>query len=400
MRALGAFGARIRTGVHMRKSRYVLAASAVAVAVVGLAPGAASARGSGASAPVVVVSGLNNPRQLSLVNDDVLLVAEAGKGGATEVPGPPGEDSEFVGATGSVSLVVLPRWAHDTTPNRVVTGLMSGAGQDGSFAAGSDGVSARSLFGPIFIQETYAPPDVLPAPFGTKQDGRLLAARPYGSHLISVANISKFESDHDPDHKGFDSNPYAVLALPGGELVADAAGNDVLWVNKRGDISVFHVFANVKGGACAGQFDPDANHPGCNFVPTSLAQDAQGHIFVGGLVSEVPGEGRVVELSGDGKTVLRVAKGFTSVTGVAVGRDGAIYVSQLEANEANPPAPQVVGVLTRIGPNGGRKNIDVPFPAGVAVDRHDDVYVSAWSVASEAGLAGPGTSGQVWRLHF
>src|SRR5438270_102503 len=80
------------------------------------------------SRPVVVVKGLNNPRQLALVGDDELLVAEAGAGGTTKVPGPPGEGDQYVGPSGSVSVVFLPQYAHNTAPNRIVRGLMSAAG--------------------------------------------------------------------------------------------------------------------------------------------------------------------------------------------------------------------------------------------------------------------------------
>jgi hypothetical protein len=63
-------------------------------------------------------------------------------------------------------------------------------------------------------------------------------------------------------------------------------------------------------------------------------------------------------------------------------------------------------VLTKIDEHGKWTNVDVPFPAGVAVDNHGDVFVSAFSIAPETGLADPtgkampGTSGQVWRLKF
>jgi hypothetical protein len=375
----------------------VLGVMALGVVVLPAAAGAHTSKSN--KAPVVVVSGLNNPRQLSLVNGVELLIAEAGKGGSTEISG--GEQGPtFVGTSGSISAVFLPQRAHDTSPNRVVTGLLSGAGPDGSFATGSDGVSSRSVFGRIYIQETLFPPEPSLEPALSVQSGKLLKARAYSSHLKPVADISAYEAAHDPDGHGVDSNPYAVLARSHDELVADAAANDVLRVDRHGNVHVFHVFPNVTSGACADQFDPDPDHPGCNFVPTSLATDRWGHVYVGGLVSEVPGQGRVVELSSNGRHVLHVWKGFTSVTGVAVGRDGSLYVSQLEAAEANPPDPQVVGVLTRVGHHGHRTNIDVPFPAGIALDRHGNVFVSAWSVAPEGGLAGPGTSGQVWRLRF
>jgi hypothetical protein len=67
---------------------------------------------------------------------------------------------------------------------------------------------------------------------------------------------------------------------------------------------------------------------------------------------------------------------------------------------ANAPFPQVKGVLTQIKARDVHTNIDVPFPPGVAVDKENNVYVSAWSISTEAGIAGPGTDGQVWRLRF
>ncbi|WP_375497240.1 ScyD/ScyE family protein [uncultured Jatrophihabitans sp.] len=348
--------------------------------------------------PVVVVKGLNNPRQIALVSNDELLVAEAGYGGTTKVPGAPGEGDQYVGPTGSISAVYLPQYAHNTTPTRIVRGLLSAAGKDGSAAVGSDGVAARTAHGPIYVQETYAPPDVLPAPFKSKQDGRLLAALPY--HAVHVvANITGYEFRHNPDGREKDSNPYAVLARSNDLLVADAAGNDVLRVDSKNRIHVFHVFPNVRSGSCAKQADPGPKFPGCNFVPTSLAVDAAGHVYVGGLVSEARGQGQVLKLSADGRKVLHVYRGFTSVTGVAVSPKGVLYVSELEAKEAHPAGPQVVGVLTRIA-NGHRRHLDVPFPAGVAVNSKGVVFVAAYSIAPSGGLGGPGTSGQVWKLHF
>ena len=65
---------------------------------------------------------------------------------------------------------------------------------------------------------------------------------------------------------------------------------------------------------------------------------------------------------------------------------------------------EIAGVLTKVSPGGKHHDIDVPFPAGVAVDRWGTVFVSAFSIAPAGGLAGspPGvnTSGQVWRLRF
>ena len=151
-------------------------------------------------------------------------------------------------------------------------------------------------------------------------------------------------------------------------------------------------------GACADQFDPSPAFPGCNFVPTSLAADPAG--YVGGLSSLTPGEAQVVKLDSSGH-VLQVWGGFTSVTGLALGHDGSLYVSQLFADEANPPLPQVQGVVTHIK-HDSRTSMDVPFPAGVAVDAWNNVHVSAFSILPETGAGIPGldTSGQVWRIRL
>jgi hypothetical protein len=366
------------------------------------APAAAAAATPG---PVVVVSHLNNPRELSLVSNGILLIAEAGKGGNVATTTSPDGSAQGLGYTGSVSAVFVPQLAHNQQPLRIVTGLLSSAqatdsdqGPAGSGATGPDGVAAAG-FGHIAVIETTFF-DATPAaakPF----DGHLLTARPFGP-VTPSADITGYEVAHDPDGQGVDSDPYAVIAFNGGWLVADAAANDLLTVDKRGAISLFHVFPNVTVGPCSDPSIQDPpGFPGCNFVPTSMALDAQGHVWVGGLSSLMPGAAQVVELSSDGTQVLQTLTGFTAVTGLAFNRAGDLYVSQLFADETAPALPIIQGVLTKIS-NGTRMNMDVPFPAGIAVDHQGNVYVSAYSILPDTGAGIPGldTSGQVWRLRF
>lgn len=386
----------------LRKSLIVATSSALMVSLAaGTAAQATPRHKSGSSAPVVVVSGLNNPRQLSLVDGKVLLIAEAGKGGTLATIDDPEGGKQGLGFTGSVSAVLAPAWAHNQHPFRIVRGLLSAAaaentpdGPKGGGATGPDGVSATSLRH-IGVVETNFGPDA-PA---QNRNGHLLLTRPFGL-IHPFADITGFEGDHDPDHMGIDSNPYAVLAYGDGWLVADAAGNDVLRVNRHGDISLFRKFANIRTGPCgaADQFDPAPPFAGCNFVPTSLASDRWGNVYVGSLASLVPGQGRVVKLDRYGRT-LKVWTGFSTVTGVAVGHDGALYVSQLFADASVPES--LPGVLTRVK-GSHRTNVDVPFPAGVAVDEDNNVFVSAFSISPDTGGGIPGidSSGQVWRLRF
>src|SRR2546428_10663066 len=55
--------------------------------------------------------------------------------------------------------------------------------------------------------------------------------------VSAVADLGKFEADHDPDGAGVDSNPYHLAKLSRNKiLVADAGGNDILVVDKDGNI--------------------------------------------------------------------------------------------------------------------------------------------------------------------
>src|ERR1700759_4284085 len=107
-------------------------ASVLAVPLVLVGPQAAVAQGrrgdwhKHSHDPVLVVSGLNNPRELALTDHGRrLLIAEAGKGGTiTTVPSPEG-GTTYIGDSGSISSVLFPRFAHDRTPHPIVPGLLS-----------------------------------------------------------------------------------------------------------------------------------------------------------------------------------------------------------------------------------------------------------------------------------
>jgi hypothetical protein len=375
--------------------------TAVLAAVTGVAGALLAPVAAHAAAPqsVVVVSGLNNPRGLALAGNE-LLIAEAGIGGPVLLDNPDGSQNGY-GYTGSVSAVSDPARATDRTPRRVITGLLSSAGAarpgsaEGSAATGADAVAASSPQNLAVLVTTYPNlPDSLKA-----QAGKLLRSHPDGQPTV-VADITGYERAHDPDGQGADSNPYAVVAYRGGWLVADAAANTVLRVDRHGHVSLFHVFGNITDGACAGRSDPSPAFPGCNFVPDALAVDRQGNVYVAGLGSLVPGAGQVVQLDSHGAQ-RAIWTGFSSVVGVAAGSDGSIYVSQLFASPSTPGS-FIPGVLTKVDHAGQRTDFDVPLPAGVVVDRHDNVYVSAYSLSPAAGNGTPGadTSGQVWRIRF
>ncbi|MBA3233973.1 MAG: ScyD/ScyE family protein [Propionibacteriales bacterium] len=328
------------------------------------------------------MSGLDNPRQLAWDNNGRLLVAEAGHGSYGK-PGTCFNDPEgktCVGRSGKVSRIAHPAKANDRKPNRIARHFLSAAAPDGTFGGGSDGVDQGPL-GKIYVQETRFPPDLLRRRgISAHQNGKLL-----GIDKSIVANISAYEFRHNPDGENVDSNPYAVLALRGHQLVADAASDDILRVNNgNGHVSVW---ATLPGDTA--KFDP---------VPTSLARGRTGNIYVGTLYSLAPHKARVLRYSPSGK-LLRSWHHFTSVTGVAAGRNGHIYVSELFAGCPQGPSQGCIpGRVVDLAPNGTRSRMHVPWPAGIAW-RNGHLYVSAWSIAPPKGAFGiPRSSGQVWRI--
>ncbi|MFY0409089.1 ScyD/ScyE family protein [Solicola sp. PLA-1-18] len=333
------------------------------------------------AAPVVVVSGLDNPRQLTQTPSGKLLIAQAGHGSYQKknCVGT-GEDTQCIGLTGKVTLV------SNGKKKNVMRGLLSAAGPDGTFAVGSNG-AAKRRGGPYLSVISYAPPESFPAGIPSRQAGKLISKRIGGTNRVN-ADITAFERRRDPDGEGVDSNPYSVLSWKGRTLVADAAGDSILKVSKRGHVALFHTMKEYGKTVDA--------------VPTVLAPDKRtGNVLVGELHSEQPGKARVWALNAKGKPV-RSWKGFTTVTGVARSKRGTLYVSELFGGSCTfDKIPSCFpGRVVKVAPDGTRTTVDVPFPAGVVV-RNGKVYVNAFSTSPAKGFGGnPAWTGQLWRLRF
>jgi glucose/arabinose dehydrogenase len=362
---------------------------AAALAAISLAPsqGLAASSAAGAKATTAqaervakhttVVSGLDNPRQLSLAPNGDVIVAEAGRGSAhRDNCSGTGDNRTCVGRTGAVTRI------HAGHGREVVDGLLSGASPDGSFAVGSDGAGKRAG-GPYFTIITYAPPDVIPQGLPGWQSGKLLKATKSGD-LHAVANIAKFERANDPDGEGFDSDPYSLQVLKNQVLVADAAGDFIARVH-HGKVSLWALLPEYG--------------PKVDAVPTVVTRGHDGKIYVGELHSEQKGKAKVWKYDRHGN-VLRSWGHFTTVTGVARAADGSLYVSELFGGSCKfGQIPNCFpGRVVRVAPNGERTSRKVPFPAGI-VAVHGKVFVAAYSVSPASGFGGnPDWSGAVWRI--
>jgi len=142
-------------------------------------------------------------------------------------------------------------------------------------------------------------------------------------------------------YKGIkDSHPYQVEALPNGAwAVAEAAGNEILKVNKRGKISVIALLPR-QPVTFTQQMVTAMGAPQCVVgvryafepVPTDVERDGNGNLWV----STLPGgpedpslgaRGAVYKITKRGK-VIRIKGGFAGATNLAVW-NGKVYVAEL-----------------------------------------------------------------------
>ena len=166
----------------------------------------------------VVAGGLSSPRGLTFAPGGRLYVAQAGSGGAT------GKITEIRNA-----------WTSEPRVRDVITGLPS-EGADGEFV-GVDGLSA---LGNGNIRAIMAESE---AAGGPPLFGHLLEFNPAG-HWRDVANVGNYNYAWTGEHLDLaygdfpDSNPYGVLAVPGGSYVANAGANTLNFVAANGRISI------------------------------------------------------------------------------------------------------------------------------------------------------------------
>lgn len=167
-----------------------------------------------------------------------------------------------------------------------------------------------------------------------------------------VANLFAFEEANDPDGI-VDSNPFDVQSLGGNAaLVADAGGNDLLRIDKQGNVNVLAVFpnevvstANIK--ALFGCPEGPPNFCGlpdmmpAQAVPTSIAIGPDGHYYIGELkgfpapagasnIWKVAPGASWAECGTSPDCVKVFEGGFTSIIDLAFDANGTLYVAELD----------------------------------------------------------------------
>jgi hypothetical protein len=392
---------------------------AVAVAGLFLLAGAVGSVAPAAADPAVtqVMRGLDNPRGLGFGPQGALYVAEAGRGGA-------GLENPFCfsgalggmrcyGPTGGVSRL----WRGKQ--ERVVTGLASHANPNGSRADGPHDISLLGVGAAYVTIGLEGDPTVrdrlAEQVAGIAGFASLVKVEPSGEWR-SVADLGAYEEANNPDGRlhddgtpFLDSNPYGVLAGPGGPLVTDAGGNSLLRVRANGEISLLAVFQS------RGSTPPRPSHAPPQFdqftdaVPTSVVIGPDGGYYVSELTGVpfvdqraniyrvVPGEAPRLFLTSDA-----CLGGFKMIIDVAFDEQANLYVLQFATGALQQTGP---GILVRITPDrsvsgdicaqyragtrtvvlGGPGQFQLTQPTSIAVGPDGALYVSNHGISAGGG---------------
>ena len=367
--------------VHRSRPRSRIAAVAAAVlaglVVIPMAPAAAHPDRGGQQSPQVVATGLNNPRHLQWSSGG-LYVAESGVGGSGPcIPGAEGPEAppNCYGTSGSVTRIKNHRqW-------RVVKGLPSLAPADGTNATGPSDVRVhgRSYVVALGLGADPAARASLP-PKGQKL--ATVATGKFGHRgLRVVADIGGYEASANPDDAQVDTNPVALLESGRGIFVVDAGGNALLKVRRPGQVRTAAVFS-------ATPLPPTPGFPPVmDAVPTAAAYGPDGAIYVSQLTGfPFPVGGASIWRVVPGQAPTQYVTGLTTVTDLAFGKDGSLYVVQLADTGLLDPA--ATGSLVRIpaGGVGPRETVvdNLTTPYGVALHGRS-AYVTTCSTCAGGG---------------
>jgi len=185
-----------------------------------------------------------------------------------------------------------------------------------------------------------------------------------------VADLSAHEIANNPDGGLVESNPYGVLAEPGGQVVAEAAANALLRVRANGDISTLGIFPSRPQGRLT------PNGLLTDAVPTAVVVGPDGAYYVPELTGQPfeAGAARIYRFV-PGQAPQVFLEGLKTVLDIDFGRDGSLYVLQHATGAGITPN---TGVLIRVAPDGTRVTVREKLnrPSSVLVGPDDALYVT------------------------
>jgi hypothetical protein len=357
----------IASGELMKKKRgAMLAGSFGAVFALGVLASSALAQ----TPYTVVMSGLDNPRGMAVAPNGALYVAEAGRGGGGPCVVLPRETRCF-GKTGALTRL----WKGKQ--ERIVDGLPSHALPDGTEASGPTDISFQGTGGAYVTIGLGGGPAFRTA-LGSELSGSLIHMAASGQWKLQ-ADVAMYEFLFNPAGGPVDSNPFGVLAESAGRVVADAGANALVSIGANGTMETLAVFPPQANPTPVGP-------PMIEAVPTSLARGPDGALYVGQLtgfpfVQGLASVYRVVP----GQPPQVHCGGFKTIVDIAFDLDGSLLV--VEHATGGLFFPQNSGRLTRVTQGCARTPLLTALdrPTSVAVGADGAIYVTNHGVTPGIG---------------
>ena len=169
-----------------------------------------------------------------------------------------------------------------------------------------------------------------------------------------------------------------MAAIGNDLLVTDAGSNTLLRVDRtNGTVSLVAAFP--------GRFiGPPV--PSSDAVPTGVTVGPDGNFYVAELTGFpfTPGAARIYQVTPSGVVTIAY-EGFTTITDIAFGKDGSLYVLQADSNGLATPGGS--GQLIRVGPGGKRSTVleGLVVPTGLEIGVDGKLYVSNFSPVAGIG---------------
>ncbi len=369
-------------------TKLFLMAAFLALFAVLLAPTSAAPAGEAAAAAewTVVADGLANPRHLTFGPDGALYVAEAGAGGdGVCFAGP--EGNSCYGPSGAVTKVEFDAAMAPTGQARVITALPSlgaedtGARATGPSATAFDGNDLYVLTG-LGADPNFREPG---APLGSvgANFAQLMSTGP-GDAFAPWVDIGDYEAAENPAADQIDTNPFDLERVADGYLVVDAGGNSLLHVTDAGVVSTLATFPAIMV-----EFPPGSGEMmPMDAVPTSVEVGPDGNYYVSQLTGFPfpPGAASVWVVPAGGGDPTQFAGGFTNILDLDFAADGSLYVLEMYANGMLSGNP--TGTITRIAPGGARSVVareGLITPTGLTVGPDQALYVSNFATSPTDG---------------
>jgi hypothetical protein len=311
----------------------------------------------------IFASGLNNPRGLAFGPDGGLYIAEGG----FYVPGgvtiPTGEGDATASTTGSITQVL------GGVQSQFLTGITSAATTAGS-ATGPQDIAFYNGEGYVLLGLGADPAARTPE---TADLGGLYRFTAGG--LTLVADLAAFEGLNNPAGDQVDSNPYHLTAGPGGLYVTDAGGNSLLKVTDAGVVSSVTTFDDVPN-----PLFPAVGPPSSDAVPTGVALGPDGQLYVTQLTGFpfTPGFSSIFAVDPTTGAKTEFLTGLTTITDIAFDADGMLYVLQIAENGLLGGGP---GSIKRVNGDGTLSTIytGLTMPTGLEIGADGDFYVTNFS---------------------